>query len=166
MSRMAATLLAIIGFVCAGQAQKLQRFTVDHQIKFEAGTGAARRAFMTIPEAREVVEGEFAIATEDLNDDGRKEFILIARSSQLCSDSRCSVIVLERKAGKLEPLFTESLAEPLAVTKEKIGDYRAIAVSDNGGQIVFGNKKGTPMFHKQMVYGMKMQQMESSKASR
>jgi hypothetical protein len=44
--------------------------------------------------------------------------------------------------------------EPLAVTNEKIGIYRALAIADDKGGIVIGDMRGTPMFGKQLVYPM------------
>jgi hypothetical protein len=138
------------------RVQAPAHFTAQHTIQFRAGTEQERRALITVPVVRELVSEPFEIAREDLNDDGVKEIILIAASSMNCGSGGCAAVVLENRAGKTTLIFQGSLFNPLAVTNEKIGQYRAIAVVDDKGTILSGDKRDTPMFGKQMVYPMKV----------
>jgi hypothetical protein len=63
-------------------------------------------------------------------------------------------VVLQKRANGIVVIFGQNLFEPLAVTNEKIGIYRALATADDKGGIVLGDKRGTPMFGKQLVYPM------------
>lgn len=64
-------------------------------------------------------------------------------------------MVLETRGAASAVLLDQViLCRTLAVTNETIGKYRALAVSDGKGGILLGDKEGTPMFGKQLVYGM------------
>jgi hypothetical protein len=52
-------------------------------------------------------------------------------------------------------LFAQNVSGKLALTKERVDDYRALAVLDKSGQIAVGNRSGTPLFGKQVVYPMR-----------
>ena len=146
----AAALLAAA--ICAS-GQTPRRYTIDREIKFERGTDGARRLLMRTPEAREIVEGPFDIAAEDFNGDGAKEIVLIATSGPMCSDRGCSLLILEKRPGRIVPILGHFLRQLLAVTKESAGGYRALALLDGNGGIAMG-EKGTPMAGKQMVFPM------------
>ena len=81
--------------------QTPRRYTMDREIQFERGTDGARRLLTRTPEAREIVAGPFDIAAEDFNGDGAKEIVLIATSGPMCSDRGCSLVILEKRPGKI-----------------------------------------------------------------
>jgi hypothetical protein len=144
--------LAVAG-VAAGQTP--EQFTVDHTMKFATGTDKERTQWRKIPTAREIVEGDFAFAKEDLDGDGRPELILLARSPYLCRDGGCALLVLHKTAKGIEPLFVQKVSGKLALTKELVDGYRALAVLDKSGQIAVGNRRNSSLFGKQVVYTMR-----------
>jgi hypothetical protein len=97
------------------------------------------------------------IADEDLNDDGAKEIIVMSQSSEWCGTGGCATMVLQKRPNGIAIIFEQNVFEPLAVTNGKIGTYHALAVADDKGGIVIGDKRGTPMFGKQLVYPMRVQ---------
>jgi len=145
-------LLAVTSEACA---QSPEQFTVDHTVKFAVGTDTMRGQLRRTPAAREIVSGDFAIAQEDLNDDGRPEFILLSRSQSLCRDGGCALLILHKTAKGIEPLFAQKVSGKLALTKELVDGYRALAVLDGSEQIAVGNRSNTPLFGKQVVYPMR-----------
>jgi hypothetical protein len=133
--------------------QTPRRYTMDREIQFERGTDGARRLLTRTPEAREIVAGPFDIAAEDFNGDGAKEIVLIATSGPMCSDRGCSLVILEKRPGKIVAILSHFLPQSLGVTKEKSGGYFALALLDGNGGIALG-EKGTPMAGRQMVFPM------------
>ena len=129
-------------------------FTVNHVIKFAPGTERQRAALKQMAGVGGIVDGDFVTANEDLNDDGSKEIIVMSHSSLNCGTGGCTTVVLQKRPNGIAIIFEQNLFEPLAVTNEKIGIYRALATADDNGGIVIGDKRGTPMFGKQLVYPM------------
>ncbi|MBC8017944.1 MAG: hypothetical protein H7X83_05420 [Verrucomicrobia bacterium] len=144
-------LLAVAG---TALAQTTQQYTIDHAVMFTAGTDTMRGQLRRTPAAREIVSGVFAIAREDLDDDGRPEFILLSQSSAMCRDGGCALLILGKTHQGIEPFLAAKVNGKLALTKEKVGGYRALAVLGKNGQIAVGNRRGSPLFGKQVVYTM------------
>jgi len=140
------------------RAQAPPRFTSHHVIQFAPGTEPVRKLLSGDPSVSDLVAGNFEIAREDLNDDGAKEMILLAQESMLCGSGGCSLVVLELRGGKIATILNRGVAGTLAVTNEKVGGYRALAAVDDKGTIVLGDKAGTPLFRKQLVYPMEVAQ--------
>ncbi len=136
-------------------AQTPEQFTVDHTVKFVAGTDKERALFQKIPAARKIVQGEFAMAQEDLDGDGKRELILLARSPSLCRDGGCALLVLQIRDHSVETLLVKKVTEKLALSKERVDGYRALAVLDGTGQIAVGNRSNSALFGKQVVYTMR-----------
>jgi hypothetical protein len=133
---------------------KLAPFTANHVIKFAPGTELQRAAMKKMATVRDMVDGDFVTANEDLSDDGNKEVIVMSHSAAWCGTGGCATLVLQKRPNGIAIIFNQSVFEPLAVTNEKIGTYRALAVADDRGGIVIGDKRGTPMFGKQLLYPM------------
>jgi NHL repeat len=129
-------------------------FTVNHVIKFAPGTEGQRAALKKMAVVGGMVDGDFVTANEDLNDDGSKEIIVMSHSGLNCGTGGCTTVVLQKRPNGIAIIFEQNVFEPLAVTNEKIGIYRALAIADDKGGIVIGDKRGTPMFGKQLVYPM------------
>lgn len=151
------TPVALLLPVAAGSAPALAQaqFTAGRTLNFVAGSEKERVQWRKIPAAREIVEGEFAYAKEDLNFDGRPELILLARSATLCGDGGCALLVMRRTTHGIEPLRAAKVDGKLALTKELVDGYRALAVLDGQGKIAVGNQSGSPLFGKQVVYPMR-----------
>lgn len=147
--------LLSISVAGAAFAQTPEQFTVDRTVKFVAGTDKERAQWRKIPAAREIIEGEFAAAKEDLDGDGKPELILLARSASLCRDGGCPLLVLRRTAEGIEPLLAAKVSGKLALTKERVEGYRALALLDGTGRIAIGNRSSSPLFGKQVVYQMR-----------
>src|ERR1035441_336711 len=96
-------------------------FTVNHVIKFAPGTERQRAALKQMAVVGGIVDGDFVTANEDLNDDGRKEIIVMSHSSLNCGTGGCTTVVLQKRPNGIAIIFEQNLFEPLAVTNEKIG---------------------------------------------
>jgi hypothetical protein len=166
-SRASAALLfaALTG---AAAAPALAQFTVDRELKFAVPNDKWRAAMRQAPAAREIAAGDFVIAAEDLNGDGKREVILLARSPSLCPDSRCTLLVMQRSANGIDTLLLQRVPVPLAVTKEKVNGYHAIAALDARGQIAVGDRRDAGLSGKPLVYVMRVGALapEASAASR
>ena len=147
----------------SARAQVAPHFTAQHIIQFVAGTDPVRKLLSGDPSLRDMVARDFVMAREDLNDDGSKEMIVIATDSMWCGSGGCATVVLEMRAGKIVTILSQNLAGSLAVTNEKIGQYRALAAVDDAGAIVAGDRPGTPLFRKQLVYPMNVSEAAPSR---
>ena len=101
---------------------------------------------------RELIAGEFLFAGVDLNDDGRKEILVMGSSSASCGSGGCLLVVLEQQGNKAVTLLSQTVPKSLGVTKEKIGAYRALVALDRHGAVAIANNPGTPLHGKPMVY--------------
>ena len=148
----AVSLAAVSG---PARAQTTQtHFTAQRTIHFSASTDQDRKMLSGIPSARDMVAWGALIAREDLNDDGSKEVILVANGSDMCGTHGCEVEVLESRNGKAVRILDRILQVPLAVTNEKIGQYRALASVDDTGAILEDDQPATANSSKQHVYAM------------
>lgn len=138
----------------AAQAQAPQRFTPDKPLRFDIGTPKARAMLSRTPEVRGLVAAAFGIAAADLNDDGSGEIILVGRSNDFCGSGGCQLVVLEKQGpGKIAAILSMHVgSEDLALTREKVNGYRAVAQLDGKGGVALGDRKGTPLYRKPMVY--------------
>ena len=159
MSRSLIFVLALSLVAQTSPSQQPARFTIQHMIHFVAGTEADRKQLtQSNPSLKDYLAGEFMIAHEGLSDDGVKNTILVFTDQMWCGTGEhgCGTMVLEKKGATFAVLLDQLIMyENLAVTNEKIGKYRALAVTDGKGGILLGDVQGTPMFGKQLVYGMR-----------
>jgi hypothetical protein len=125
---------------------------VDAPLKFVKGTAKMRAQFQAIPALRELMAEDFAAAAHDLDDDGHNELIVISRSSAFCGSGGCMAVVVQVRNGRARVLLQQNLDENLAVTREKVGAFRALAQLDARGAIQVADKKGTPMHGQPMIY--------------
>ena len=146
--------LVLLSAVVGAHAQAPQRFTPDKPLKFDAGTPKAQAMLARTPEVRDLVAEAFGIAAADLNDDGAGEIILVSRGSGFCGSAGCQLVVLEKQGpGKIAAILSLYVqSEDLAITKEKVGGYHALAQLDGKGGIAVSDRKGTPLYRKPMVY--------------
>lgn len=137
-------------------AQAQPRFTPGKLLDFQPGTPKMAASFARVPDAQDLVTGRFVVATADLNDDGGSEVILQSADSEYCGSGGCLTVVLAIQPGgkKTAMLLSQNLDSSLAVTNEKVGAYRALASVMEDGKIQVGDKKGTPLHGRQMVYPM------------
>ena len=143
-------LIATAAAVSPAIAQTTEQFTVARVVKYAPGTDKVRARLSALPAASAVVAGDFAVAVEDLDDDGRQEIVLRPRDPK-CRQSLCTLLVLKLTPNGIETLFNR-LVPPseLAVTNEKVGGFRALAAIDHTGQILTGASTGG-----QQVYAMR-----------
>jgi hypothetical protein len=149
------SLSTVSGQSSASSSKSRDPFTVSHVVKFAPGTEGQRAALKKMAVVGGMVDGDFVIANEDLNDDGNKEIIVMSLSRLMCGTQSCATVVLQKRPNGIAIIFSQNLLPGgLAVTNEKIGAYRALATVDEKGKIAIGDKRGTPMFGKQLVYPM------------
>ncbi len=145
----------VLAVMAAGaHAQTPQRFTPDKPLEFDIGTPKARAMLSRTPEVRDLVAEAFGIAAADLNDDGAGEIILVSRSGGFCGSAGCQLVVLEKQGpGKIAAILSMYVgSEDLGVSREKLNGYRALLQLDGKGGVALGDRKGTPLYRKPMVY--------------
>jgi len=154
MTKIVTLFLCLTAISPDARAQRPIPFTVDHVIHFAPGGDRIRQQLSADPFLREMVSEQFTGALEDLNDDGVKELIVMPSGSMWCGSGGCTIVVLEIRAGKIATILNRNVFGTLAVTTEKVGQYRALAGVDEKGTILLGDKAGTPLFGRQLVYPM------------
>ena len=154
MLKTATSVLLLAAISPCVRAQTPRAFTALHRIQFVAGTDQIRKLVSADPAARGIAEGKFSVAREDLNDDGSPELILLAEDSMNCGSGGCGLVVLELRAGKITRILYQNVGGTLAVTNEKVGDYRALSSVDEKGTILVEDRRGAPGFGTQYVYPM------------
>lgn len=151
------TLLFLMLVSITGNAVAEQTFTVAKPITFKPGSAKFKALLSKIEDAKDVMDGRYLVGTADLNDDGRMEIILQSNDSMNCGSGGCLTVVIEQpKASSTQTytLLSQNLGSSLAVTNEKVGNYRALASLMEDGKIQVADKKDTPLYGKQMVYAM------------
>jgi hypothetical protein len=130
-------------------------YTIDHEVKFEPGDPKWTARLRNTVAVGDLVDYEYMIALEDLNDDQQPEVIVLASSSDFCGSGGCLMIVLDdHGSGRLDPILQQYVTPPLAVTREKQGGYRLLAISNGKGGIEIADRPGAPMHGKPLVWAM------------
>lgn len=141
----------------AAAADQPDRFSIDRLAKFAGLTGKGQAFVAQLPGARDIISaGPHVVAMEDLDGDGQPEVILLARSPALCANAACSMIVWHKSAGGVETLFSGKVRvlKSLAITKETVNGYRAIATIDTVGDIAIDDSGKSQGSKRQLVYTM------------
>ena len=88
-----------------------------------------------MPGLADIVKGQFALGAADLNGDGSPEMIIV---SLVCDNAGCPVVVLQRAGSDKEiaPIFVRKIAGRIAVTREIVNGYYALAAADQAGAIM------------------------------
>ena len=148
------SVLAGLACFAAGFAgAQASSWTVDRVLDFAPGTSAALGEFASQTDLQEIVgEGEYVFAKADLNDDGQMELIVQAQSSGFCGSGGCFTLVLTQRGGQPVTLLRQNLFGVLAITREKANGYRALAAVDDNGKLLKGDRPGTPLYGKPLVY--------------
>jgi hypothetical protein len=148
-----AVLAGLTCFAAGFAGAQASSWTVDRVLDFAPGTSAALGEFASQTDLQEIVgEGEYVFAKADLNDDGQMELIVQAQSSGFCGSGGCFTLVLTQRGGQPVPLLRQNLFSVLAITREKANGYRALAAVDDNGKLLKGDRPGTPLYGKPLVY--------------
>jgi hypothetical protein len=123
-------------------------------LAFKPGNPKAKAALARVPEVRSLVEESFAVAFVDLDGDGQMEIVVNSQSSAYCGTGGCATVVLQQQGDRMVVLLNQNLFPVIGVTLEKFGGYRALAALDNNNRILVGEKRGTPMYRKPLIYPM------------
>lgn len=148
-------LVAGLSCLAAGLAvAQAKGWTVERVLELATGTPAALGEFASQADLQEIVaERDYVLEWVDLDGDGQKELIVQAQSRAFCGSGGCFTLVLTKRAGKPVPLLRQNLAHGgLAITREKANGYRALAAVDAAGKILKGDRQGTPLYGKPLVY--------------
>ncbi|MDI1299551.1 hypothetical protein [Methylotenera sp.] len=157
ITKLASTLVLLATITQTFNAVAEQFFTVTKPLIFKEGNAKLKTVLSKIEDARDVMEGRYLVGSADLNDDGRVEIILQSSDSMNCGSGGCLTVVIEQPVAtstKTYTLLSQNLGSSLSVTNEKVGNYRALAGLMQDGSIQVADKKGTPLYGKQMVYAM------------
>ena len=114
-------------------AQTPQTFTVKQIVPLAPGGDKERAAFSRLPGLADLVKGQFAIGAADLNGDGSPEMIVV---SLVCDSAGCPVVVLQSAGNDIAPIFVRKIAGRVAITREKVNGYYALAAADKTGAIM------------------------------
>lgn len=114
-------------------AQAPQTFTLKQIVPLAAGGDKERAAFSHLPGLADLVKGQFAIGAADLNGDGTLEMIVV---SLVCDNAGCPVVVLQSAGNDIAPIFVRKIAGRVALTREKVNGYYALAAADQEGAIM------------------------------
>jgi hypothetical protein len=149
-----AVLAGLTCFAAGLAGAQASSWTVDRVLELAAGTSDALGEFASQVDLQEIVaERDYMFTKVDLNDDGQMELIVQAQSSAFCGSGGCFTLVLTQRGGQPVPLLRQNLAHGgLAITREKANGYRALAAVDANGKILKGDRQGTPMYGKPLVY--------------
>jgi hypothetical protein len=114
-------------------AQSPQTFTLKQIVPLAQGGDKERAAFSHVPGLADLVKGQFAIGAADLNGDGTPEMIVV---SLVCDGAGCPVVVLQSAGNDIAPIFVRKIAGRVAITREKVNGYYALAAADQKGAIM------------------------------
>jgi hypothetical protein len=123
-------------------------------LQFIAGDAKMAAMLGRLSATREMVAEPFSVAMVDLNGDGRNEIIVRSDGRGFCGSGGCLTVVLEQQGALMVPLLSQNLFPGVGVTQERVGAYRALAALGPDGAIMVGERPGTPMFGKPLVYPM------------
>jgi len=126
-------LALLAAFAPLALAQAAQTFTVKQIVPLTPGGDKERAAFSRLPGLAEIVQGQFAIGAADLNGDGSPEMFIV---SLACDSAGCPVVVLQSAGNNLAPIFVRKIAGRVAITREKVNGYYALAAADQSGAIM------------------------------
>lgn len=130
--------------------------TAAAPLEFRSGNPKMATMLARLNATRELAAEPFSVAVVDLNGDGQNEIIVRSDGRGFCGAGGCLTVVLEQQGPKMVTLLSQNLFPGLGVTNEKVGAYRALAALDSSGVIVTGDKPGTPLFGKPLVYPMQV----------
>jgi len=135
LSRLSTALkVASLGAVAASAlAQAPQMFTLKQIVRLAPGGDKERLAFSRMPGLADIVKGQFAIGAADLNGDGSPEMVIV---SLTCDSAGCPVVVLQSAGNDIAPIFVRKIAGRVAITREKVNGYYALAAADQSGAIM------------------------------
>lgn len=125
--------LAPIAVPPLAHAQAPQSFTLKQIVPLAPGGDKERAAFSHLPGLADLVKGKFAIGAADLNGDGTPEMFIV---SLLCDGAGCPIVVLQRAGNDIAPIFVRKIAGRVAITREKVNGYYALAAADQAGAIM------------------------------
>lgn len=114
-------------------AQAPQTFTVKQIVSLAPGGDKERAAFSHLPGIGDLAKGRFAIGAADLNGDGSPEMFIV---SLVCDGAGCPVVVLQSAGNDIAPIFVRKIAGRIAITREKVNGYYALAAADQAGAIM------------------------------
>jgi hypothetical protein len=134
-------------------------------LEFRPGNAKQAALLAKYPDARELVAERFSLAVVDLDGDGKNEIVLRADTNANCGSGGCLTLVIQERGNRMTTLLSQNLFPNLGVTDEKVGAYRALAALDDKGGIAVGDRPGTPMYGKPMVYPMLAQGAEQTTAT-
>jgi hypothetical protein len=140
---------ALLALVCAPA-----HAATAELLAFKPGNPKAKAALARVPELRDLVAERFAVAFVDLDGDGQMEIVVNAESSAYCGSGGCATVVLQQQGDRMVVLLYQNLFPVIGVTREKFGGYRALAALGEGDRILVGEKMGTPMYRKPLIYPM------------
>jgi hypothetical protein len=129
-------------------------------LEFRPGNAKQAALLAKVPDAREVVAEPFGLAMIDLDGDGKNEIIVRADSNANCGTGGCLTVVLQQRGSLMATLLSQNLYPNLGVTDQKFGAYKALAALDDKGGIATGDKPGSPLHGKLMIYPMLAQAAE------
>lgn len=127
-------------------AQPPQTFTLKQVVPLAPGGDKERAGLSRLPGLADIVKGQFAIGAADLDGDGSPEMILV---SLVCDSEGCPVVALKHAVDDkaIAPIFVRKIAGRVAVTREKVNGYYALAAADLSGKIMKDPRTGQQIIY-------------------
>jgi len=160
-----AVIIAVVFVALAPLAAPAHAQSTAKLLEFQPGNPKQAAMLAKVPDVRELVADPFGLAFVDLDGDGKNEIIVRADSSANCGTGGCLTVVLQQHGSQMATLLSQNLFPNLGVTDGKFGAYRALAALDGRGGIAIGEKPGTPLHGKAMIYPMLAQAVEAPAAA-
>ena len=160
-----AVLCSFLFFVLAVLTGPVHAQLTARPLDFRPGNPKQAAMLAKVPDAREIVAEPFSLAFVDLDGDGKNEIVLRSDSSAFCGSGGCLTVVLQQRGNQMATLLSQNLFPDIGVTDQTFGAYRALAALDDKGGIAIGEKPGTPLHGKRMIYPMLAQVAEAPAAA-
>ncbi|MDP1900171.1 MAG: hypothetical protein Q8K96_06930 [Rubrivivax sp.] len=157
LTRVIRTALAVASLIASTAPPAQTPKSATEALNFKPADARMRAMLAPVKDLQGLLEGDFAVALADLDGDGQNEIIVKAELSpmQCGRDGACATFVLQQRGKRMVPLLAhQNTFSPLALTHAKYGGYRALAFVDENGRIEIGQRPGSPLYGKPMLYPM------------
>lgn len=157
LTRVIRTALAVGSLIASTAPTAETPRSATEALNFKPADARMRAMLAPVKDMKGLLEGDFAFALADLDGDGQNEIIVKAELSpmQCGRDGACNTVVLQQRGKRMVTLLkNQNTFGPLALTHAQYGGYRALAFVDDNGRIQMGERPGTPLYRKPMLYPM------------
>jgi len=157
LTRIIRTVFAVGSLIISTASPAQTPKSATEPLHFKPADARMRAMLAPVKDAQSMLDGAFEVALADLDGDGQNEIIVKAEMSPMhCGrDGACNTVVLQQRGKRVVTLLKgQNTFSPLALTHARHGAYRALAFVDEKGRIEIGQRQGSPLYGKPMLYPM------------